>query len=122
MHPLVDQLLQEQGARWVEGAGLDAFLEEAADGALLFVRGEALRKPETADVAVVVRELLREFDGRLQVGVVADRDEAEIKRRYGVLAVPSVVYVRGGKAVSTIPRIADWPDYKRAAEQMLAAA
>ena len=76
---------------------------------LLFLTGDTVHRPEGLDVAVVVRELLVAYRGRLVVGLVDRRDEAAVMPRFGVVVLPAVVYVRDGQATELVARMRDWP-------------
>ena len=104
-----------QTAQPVSDAGLDAFLAEPGWG-LLLVAGDPAQRPEAQDLAVVVRELSRRGPPGLRVGLAALAEEARFKQRLGLDAVPSLVFVRGGKVVSKLSKVQDWAVYQRAAD------
>ncbi|MGD8498403.1 MAG: hypothetical protein PVG82_05825, partial [Chromatiales bacterium] len=68
---------------------------------------------DATDVAVVLPELVRAFEGRLRPGVVTDvfGDGKKLMRHYGFREYPALVFVRGGEYIGTITRIQDWADY-----------
>lgn len=86
--------------------------------ALLFA-GRAKRRREGHDVAVALRELARQYGGLLRVGVVDDVAEDRLMRRFGVIALPSVVLFVGGEPIERLPRVRDWGDYAAAARRYL---
>ena len=116
---ILDGLAGQQGCEIVRKADLDAFLARNPR-ALVFLAGDTRQRPEGLDVAVVVRELLAKFQGRLVVGLVDQRDEAAIMPKLGVVVLPAVVYVRDGEAAELVARMRDWPVFLQAAERLLA--
>jgi len=121
MSEILEGLAAQQGCEIVRKADLDAFLA-SHPRALLFLTGDTVQRPEGLDVAVVVREMLAEFRGRLAVGLVDRRDEAAVMPRFGVVVLPAVVYVRDGQAVELVARMRDWPVFRQACERLLAPA
>jgi hydrogenase-1 operon protein HyaE len=102
----------------VRKATVDDFLARNPRALLFFLgdRGEGL------DVAVVVRELLASYRGRLSVGLVDRRDEAVLMAQYGVVVTPAVVYLRDGQPAELVARMRDWPVFAQAADRLLAPA
>jgi hydrogenase-1 operon protein HyaE len=87
---------------------------------MLFVAGDAERIAESNDVAVVVPELDKAFEGAVTV-LVADRDsERGIQRRYRFNAFPALIFLRHGEYLGCIQRVQDWTDYLRAIPDILA--
>jgi hydrogenase-1 operon protein HyaE len=96
---------------------LDVFLQRPG-WSLLVVAGDAKQRPEAQDVAVVARELIRRAPQGLQLGVVTESNEEAVKQRFGLTAVPGLLFVKNGRTVSTVQRIQDWSVYQRAAETL----
>jgi hydrogenase-1 operon protein HyaE len=109
----VRKLAREPGATLLDVDDVDPFV--AGEGLrVLFYSGEGKRRPEAQDVAVVLREILRQHQGRLQVGVLTDMAENKTKVRFGVIVLPTVVLMRDGEKREAIARIQDWPVYSDA--------
>jgi len=87
--------------------------------ALIFVRGLAAQRPETEDVAVVLRELTRAYGQALRAAVLDPKDEPALMKRWGVIVVPCLVVLKDGEVLAKLPRIADWKDYTAAITQAL---
>ena len=68
---------------------------------------------ESDDVAVVLPQILRAFEGKLRAAVVSRAAEDELKARFHVLVVPSLAVTRGATPLAVIPKIKDWSDYVR---------
>jgi hypothetical protein len=115
MNPLrpLERLATEAAAVTLEGA--DAFVAEPGWG-LLVLSGDASQRPEAQDLAVVVRELGSRAPKATRVGLVSDKDEAKVKDKFHVPALPALLVLRDGKVLSTIPKIQDWSVYARAAD------
>ena len=111
-HPLIDRLLTDLGYAEVSLANHDDFV--AAPGMnVLFFPGDPTIVKDATDVAVVLPELVKAFDGKFSAGVVTDTwgDAKELKRHYGFSAYPSLVFVRDGEYVGALTRIQDWAEY-----------
>lgn len=110
-HPLLERLVQQFGARWIDQDNLDAFAAEPGDR-VLFFWGDPVRFPEGLDVAVVLPELQAAHAARpFQIGVVRREVEDAIARRYGSQRWPALVFLRDGSYVATVPGMHDWSDF-----------
>jgi hydrogenase-1 operon protein HyaE len=121
--PLIEALTTRHGLATVDEASVDQFLDAALDrgcDAVLFMPGDIKRRPEGNDVAVVLPELLLAFGDRLAGAVVSQDSEEALKMRFGVLVLPSLVFMRGRKFLGVIPRIKDWSVYLDEIEELLA--
>lgn len=121
--PVIQRLAESENCSWVSKAELAAFLEQPGDAALL-IWSDPVKFPECVDVAVVLPELRRALSqgggSRFRIGVVARGDEFVIGDRFGALRRPSLVFLRDGQYVATIPGMRDWDvflDEARAALQ-----
>lgn len=121
-HTLIDRLTGELGYTRVTLENHDEFVAEAGMN-VLFFPGDPTTVKDATDVAVVLPELMRAFEGQLRPGVVTDTfgDGKELKRRYGFSAYPSLVFVRNGEYVGAITRIQDWADYLKSISELLVA-
>lgn len=91
---------------------IDSYLEDGdARTSVLFFTGDPEKKKETADVAVVLRELLDVYDGQLRAGLVEREAEKDLMGRAGVLMLPSLAFFAGPRHIETIAKIQDWSVY-----------
>lgn len=114
MSPLLRQLTERRGLPLVDETSLDAFLDEAAaagQNALLFFSGDGAQRAETADVAVVLPELLKAFSGKLRGALIAPAAEERLRARFQAYVSPSLVVARGRDPVGVLPKICDWSEY-----------
>ena len=107
---LIDRLTDTLGYPRVTARTLDAVLQ-SADTTVLFFSGDPATTPEAGDVAVVLLELVRHFDGRLRPAVVAREDERALQAIYGFEIWPALVFLRKDQYLGAISRIRDWTDY-----------
>lgn len=119
-HPLLERLVRDCGIPEVDAASVDAFLAGPGD-AVLFFSEDLKQHPESADVAVVLPELLAAFRGRLRAALVARASERELQKRYGFARWPALVFTRGGEQVGTITGIHDWDEYVEKVQSLLSA-
>ncbi|MDE2130716.1 hydrogenase-1 operon protein HyaE [mine drainage metagenome] len=108
--PLIDRLTDELGYPRVTIKTLDAVLH-AADNAVLFFTADPANTPEANDVAVVLPELVKHFNGRITPAVVAREDERTLQAMYGFELWPALVFLRKNQYLGTISKIRDWTDY-----------
>lgn len=118
MSDILEGLVAENGCEVLRKADLDAFLADNRE-ALLFFAGDIRQRAEGLDVAIVVRELLAKYAGRLRVGLIDRRDEPAVMAQFGVVVLPAVACVRNGKAVEVVARMRDWAVYVQACERLL---
>jgi thioredoxin-like negative regulator of GroEL len=69
-------------------------------------------------VASVVREVLRQYTGRVALGLVDRRDETAVMAKTGVVVLPAVAFVADGRTVDVVARMRDWGAYAQAAERL----
>ena len=110
-HPLIERLTTEM--EWPRLTTEDEILTWLSRPGVhvLFVPGDAKRNLETADVAVILPELHRAFQGRFDCAVVGDEMQANVKESSGVFKTPSLIFYRDGACLGGIPKVRDWDDY-----------
>jgi hydrogenase-1 operon protein HyaE len=118
--PLVTRLVERLGACWVDNDTVEDFASGRGDH-VLFFSGDPVRFPEGLDVAVVLPELQRVFKFAFDIGVVVRKDEDAVARRYGERRWPSLVFLRDGQYVQSLPGMHDWTDFVAQVGQALAA-
>ena len=83
-----------------------------ADGlTALFFTGNPARYPEIDDLAVVLPELLKEFQGQFRVGVIDPDVEKRLAVRFKIGVRPTLLFLRDGAVVLSLPRMRDWAVY-----------
>lgn len=119
-HPLVQRLLDDCGYPEVTLATHDTFVGQPGVAVLYFV-GDPKTVRDATDVAVVLPELVKAYEGRLIPGVVAADAERELQRHYGFTAWPALVFLRDGGYLGAITRIQNWADYLRDINNLISA-
>ena len=117
---LIEQLASHPDSEVVRRAGLQDFLARHPR-AMLFFTGDFAQNPEGRDVAIVVRELLRQHAGHVALGLVDRRDETAVMAKTGVVVLPAVAFIADGRTVDVVARMRDWGAYAQAAERLFAA-
>jgi len=113
---LIRALATRNSLPTVDASSIEAFLAPGRgepEHTLLFFTGEPKQRAESDDVAVVLPQILRAFEGKLRAAVVSRAAEDELKARFHVLVVPSLAVTRGATPLAVIPKIKDWSDYVR---------
>ncbi len=118
--PLVRRLIEELGYPVVDEHGLAGFLD-AHPVSVLFFSEDEKKYPETSDVAVVLPELVKHFDGRIAPAIVDPRAAPALQELYGFRQWPALVFLRGDAYLGAICRIQDWQDYLERIEELLQA-
>jgi hydrogenase-1 operon protein HyaE len=120
MSDLIDALAQHPAAEVVRRANYAEFLQRYPR-ALLFFTGDLGQRPEAHDVAIVARELLKQYSGRIALGLVDRRDETALMAKSGVVVLPALAFVADGRTVDVVARMRDWTAYAQAASKLYAA-
>lgn len=110
-HPLIDRLTTEDG--WptlTDEAELKTWIARPGNH-VLFVPGDWKRNLESADVAVILPELVRAFQGRFDCAVVGEELQGAVKESSGINKTPSLIFYREGVCLGGIPKVRDWDDY-----------
>lgn len=117
-----DALHDTPGALAVSAGDLEALFTRDDAVTALFFAGERDRTGESADVAVVLRELVRCHAGRLRAGLMEAADERKLKALFGVSTTPTLVFVRGRATLGAIERMKGWDHYAARVEELLGGA
>ena len=99
---------------------LEDFLNEEGL-AVLFFTGGPRRFREAHDVAVALREIVREYAGKVRAAILDGTLENTQQERFRVITPPSLVFVAGGKTLEVVPGVRDWADYEIAFQRYLGA-
>lgn len=110
MSNLTDRIIAAEGWAELDDAAVAARLGEAGPPLALLFIGRGGSRRETADLAVVLRDLARSRRVRPAVCRGIDRG---IVRRFGIVAMPSLVLATAASH-RVIPLIADWSAYAEA--------
>ena len=81
-HPLIERLVGELGIPEVGAGDVDGFLAAPGDVVLFFTE-DPKQYPESADVAVILPELVQSLPGRFRAAVVDRASERALQKRFG---------------------------------------
>ncbi len=120
---IIDRLIDDGDADAVDAGSVDAYLDAQPETATaLFFTGDPVKKLETADLAVILREIARGQRETLRLAVVDRKDEAALMKAYGVSTLPSAVFMAGRRRIDVIPKVKDWAVYERKIPEIIAEA
>lgn len=108
--PLVTRLTAELGYPMIDPATA-ALPAETGGEWLIFLPGHGQKHLETADIAVILPELLAAFRGRLKAAVADAALEKGLRQQLDGIPLPALVVVRGHELLGAIPRVLDWHEY-----------
>lgn len=118
--PLIRDMIDKYHYPVLGNDDIDEFLV-SHDDVVLFFAENPMNYPESNDVAVVLPELMKVFEGRLTTAVISQTSERELFRRYNFKGWPSLVFVRRGEYLGVISRVQDWHVYIDMIEDILRA-
>lgn len=116
--PLIQRLFEDYDYPEIGLDGLDGFTK-GPQACVLFFAGDPAQHKETNDVAVILPELVKAFEGRLRPGVVAHAAERDLQRRYGFRRWPALVFLREEGYLGAITGVQNWADYLREIADLL---
>jgi hydrogenase-1 operon protein HyaE len=119
--PLVQHMIEHHGYPVLTEATLGDFLESHEEVVVFFTEN-ADRFPETNDVAMILPELVKAFDGRFSVVVLSLADQRTLQLQYGFREWPTLVFLRHGDYLGAISRVQDWTVYLAEVDRILASA
>ncbi len=107
---LIDRFSAECQAAVVTGPERENLL--AGEGVrILFITGDVEKRLEVGDLTVILREILRDYAGRVRVAL-ADRAEEKLFRdSFAIKVLPTLVVFRDGKPMGLIPGLKKWEEY-----------
>ncbi|WP_109106666.1 hydrogenase, partial [Azospirillum sp. TSO35-2] len=103
----------------LDGADQQPWRGDGADW-VVFLPGHGKGNGETADVAVILPELVRALHPRLKPAVAGVAAERALLARTGMMSLPALVFLRGDTLLGSIPRVRDWSDYLQRIAEILA--
>ncbi len=115
---LIQNMLERHQYPVVDETTLDDFLQ-AHEEVVLFFAENPRQYPESDDVAMILPELVKAFDGRFQAALVDQSAEKALQQRYGFSTWPSLVFLRNGRYLGVISKVQNWDDYLREIRQIL---
>ncbi len=114
----INSMLEQGQLQPVDAASVDAFLR-GDELKVLFFAGDQRRRGDAHDVAVALREILKDYGGQVAAALVEQSAENALQPRFRVLVSPSLVLAYRGETLEVIPRVRDWSDYARAFQRYL---
>ncbi|MEZ6002810.1 MAG: hydrogenase-1 expression HyaE [Planctomycetota bacterium] len=84
---------------------------QAHEHCVLMIPGDWKRHIESNDVAIILPELVKAFEGRLAGAVVDSASERDIQAQYRFARFPALVFLRRGEYLGVIEKVLDWQDY-----------
>lgn len=107
---LVDRLVSDRGYPLLTDATVQPWRSEPGDW-VVFLPGHGKGNGETADVAVILPELVNHLSPRLKPAVAGVAAEQAMLARTGMMSLPALVFLRGDELLGSIPRVRDWDEY-----------
>lgn len=121
LHPLLQRLVQQTGARVLQATEVDAWAREGGVAMLVFSE-EPERYKETLDLAVVVPELHAHAGRSFRVGLLPPVAARAAAPRYGFARWPAFVMLRDGQYLGAVDGVRDWDVYTAELARLMSAA
>ncbi|WP_317930516.1 hypothetical protein [Halioxenophilus sp. WMMB6] len=107
--PILRAMVARHGIAVLDQTNLDDFLGQNPM-AVLFFAEDPKRYPESADVAMVLPELVRAIP-ELTAGLVGEQDQLALQQRYPFTTWPTLAFFKEGNYRGAISHIQNWQDY-----------
>ena len=120
MSPAITAMLEQGQLSELDAAALPTFVDDRGLAVLLFTGGPK-RVREAHDVAVALREVLRDYPEVVRAAIMQPELEKDYQQQFRVITPPSLVFISGGKTLEVLPGVRDWADYTRAFQRYLGA-
>ncbi len=116
---LIKKMIEQYHYPVLSEQTLDEFIHSQQE-CILFFTENPTQFPESDDVAMILPELVKEYQGRFSAAVIEQASQRKLQARYGFNEWPSLVFLRQGKYLGTISRVQDWHDYLIMINEILA--
>jgi len=117
--PLIRNMIEKYDYPELDEETIDAFLN-GHEEVVLFFAEDPKKFPESDDVAMILPEIIKAYEGRLEAAVISQSAEHKLQQRYGFGTWPALVFLRGGEYLGVITQVQNWEDYLREINQLLA--
>lgn len=111
LSPAVERLVRDLGYPLLDDGDAQPWRQDRATW-VVFLPGHGKGSGETADVAVILPELIAAVSPTLRPAVAGPAAEQAMLARTGPISLPALVFLRGGALLGSIPRVRDWRDYQ----------
>ena len=108
--PLMEQIIERENFRIVDENDYKDFCKEH-DIAVIMVAGDYVRIGAVNDVAVILPELVKAYQGRFTPCIARRKSEAYFQATYKFVLLPTLVFFRDGLKIGAISGVLDWTDY-----------
>jgi len=117
--PLLEQLQTRHGYPLLDADSYDHFVY-GNENVVLFFCNDPVLFPESSDVAVILPEVVKAFNCRLQAAIIGKPVERELQARFRFTGWPSLVFLRKGEYLGVITGIRNWQEYLQETARILA--
>lgn len=117
--PLLEQLQSRYAYPLLDADSYDHFVY-GNETVVLFFCNDPIHFPESSDVAVILPEVVKAFNGRLQAAIIGKPVERELQARFRFTGWPSLVFLRNGEYLGVITGIRNWQEYLQETARILA--
>lgn len=113
----LDRMIERANVPVLDAQGMTS--EAAVGDWILLFAGDPTARPEVADLAVILPEIVKGRAGALSFAVIDREAEDALAAQLGVFVKPTLVFMREGAVMGVIPRIKDWAFYEQMLEEYL---
>ncbi len=116
---LLEQLQSRYAYPLLDADSYDHFIY-GNENVVLFFCNDPVLFPESSDVAVILPEVVKAFNSRLQAAIIGKPVERELQARFRFTGWPSLVFLRKGEYLGVITGIRNWQEYLQETARILA--
>lgn len=116
---LIDNMIKKYAWPVLGEHDFDQYVNTAGDSVVFFSE-DPKRYPESNDVAMILPEIIKTFEGRLRAAVVDWPAQHKMQSRFGFTTWPALVFLREGRYLGVITGVRNWRDYLGEINDLLA--
>lgn len=116
--PLIQNMIEQYAYPVIDESSIDNFLKSHNE-VILFFTEDPKKYPESDDVAMILPELIKAFNGRLKAAVISQDSQRKLQSLYGFGTWPALVFLRQGEYLGVITSVQNWDDYLREIKKIL---
>ncbi|WP_167730171.1 hydrogenase-1 expression HyaE [Terasakiella sp. SH-1] len=108
--PLLESIIERDAIPVVDETGLEAFCVDN-ELVVLMVTGDYKRVSTANDLAVILPELVKTYQGQFKPCISQRETEAAFQAKFNFVLLPTLVFLKGEDMLGTISGIMEWSEF-----------